>query len=346
MLTRALSFVFAPFALWAASVANAEERIGVIAGFSGDSAAYGAAYRNGIELADLRGGTTFFYEDDGFLPAKTITAFRKLVDIDKVSSVIVGDSVTSQAVASLAKKEKIHLFGWASADKVFLDNPYALRLWTTIERDYGYVADEVVRHGYMRVAVFSSTHPYASAWGDAVQKRLPGSSWDDFPKSPDSFQTYILRLKRSGVDAVGLCLSPGLNGLFTKQMRNLNVSLPVFACDFVEASADIQVADGSFDGVWFTAPKVSAKFIGRYREKFGITDHVVSAALFHDAALLAVKQSNPEFAIEGITVVEEGGDRHLDFPFATFVFRGSVIEEVPLSSSSVLGLSSNGVKKR
>ena len=104
--------------------------------------------------------------------------------------------------------------------------------------------------------------------------------------------------------------------------------MPVFACDFVEASADIQAADGSFDGVWFTAPKVSEKFIARYREKFGTTDHLVSAALFHDAALLAAKASNPEFAIEGVKVVEDGGDRHLEFPFATFVFKGAMIEEV------------------
>lgn len=328
MMPRPLALLITPLALWASSLVSAEERIGVIAGFSGDSASYGAAYRNGIELADLRGRATVLYEDDGFLPAKTLTAFRKLVDIDKVSSVIVGDSVTSQAVAPLAKKEKIPLFGWASANKVFLHNPYALRLWTTTEDDYGYIADEVVRRGYKRIAVFTSTHAYASGWGDAIQKRLPGSSWDDFAKSPESFQTYILRLKRSGVDAVGLCLSPGLNGLFTKQMRNLKVFLPVFACDFVEASADIQAADGSFDGVWFTAPKVSEKFIARYREKFGTTDHLVSAALFHDAALLAAKASNSEYAIEGLKVVDEGGDRHLEFPFATFVFKGAMIEEV------------------
>jgi len=41
-----------------------------------------------------------------------------------------------------------------------------------------------------------------------------------------------------------------------------------------------------------------------------------------------VKESNSEFAIEGLKVVEEGGDRHLEFPFATFVFKGAVIEEV------------------
>ena len=74
-------------------------------------------------------------------------------------------------------------------------------------------------------------------------------------------------------------------------------------------------------------PKVSERFITRYREKFGTTDPLVSAALFHDAALLAAKASNSEYAIEGLKVVEEGGDRHLEFPFATFVFKGAVIEE-------------------
>jgi ABC-type branched-subunit amino acid transport system substrate-binding protein len=304
---------------------SAEPRIGVIAGFSGDSAAYGAAYRRGIELAGLEGKATFLYEDDGFIPAKTISAFRKLVDIDKVSTVIVGDTVTSQAVASIAKSKKISLLGWASADRAFLNNPYALRLWTTNERDYGYVAEEVVRHGYKKVALFTSTHTYASGWGEALHKRFGGSSWDDFSKAPESFQTYILKIKRDGYDAVGLCLSPGLNGLFAKQMRNLNVSLPRFACDFVEASSDIDAADGTFDGLWFTAPRITPAFVDRYRSAFKVTDHLVSAALFHDAALLAAGVAMPSFAIEGIKVVDSEGDRHLDFPFATFTFKGAEI---------------------
>lgn len=304
---------------------SAEPRIGVIAGFSGDSAAYGAAYRSGIELAGLGTKATFIYEDDQFIPSKTITAFRKLVDFDKVTGVIVGDTVTSQAVASIAKSKKIPLLGWASADRAFVNNPYALRLWTTNEKDYGYVAQEVERRGYKKVALFTSTHTYASGWGEALHKRFPGSSWDDFSKAPESFQSYILRVKRDGYDAVGLCLSPGLNGLFTKQMRNLNVDLPRFACDFVEATSDIQAAAGTMDGLWFTAPRVSQAFIDRYKSAFKMTDHVVSAALFHDAALLATGFSAPQFAIEDLKVVDESGDRHLAFPFAVFEFKGAEI---------------------
>ena len=307
------------------SPAAAQQKVGVLASYSGDWGAYGVAYRHGIEMADVGAKATFIYEDDGFLPAKSVSAFRKLLEVDKISAVLVGDTVTAQALSPIAMKRKIPLLGWASGDRVFEKNPYGLRLWTSNRKDFSFMGEELQRRGYKKVALFTSTHTYTAVWAEALKGEFPGSIWEDFSTNPDSFQTSIMKAKAGGFDAIGVCLAAGLNGRFAKQLRALRTDIPLFGCNFIEASADIQASEGAFDGVWFTAPKLSRQFMTAYFARFGTTDHIVSAAVFHDAALLVTGTTEKPFAIAGLREVNVDGDRHLDFDYQVLRFKGSRI---------------------
>jgi ABC-type branched-subunit amino acid transport system substrate-binding protein len=306
----------------------AQQRVGVLASFTGDWAAYGQAYRRGIELADVGSKASFIYEDDGFLPARSVSAFRKLVEVDKISGVLVGDTVTAQAIAPIALKHKIPLLAWASGTK-FPNNPYALRLWTSNAKDFSFMAGEIKRRGYKKLALFTSTHTYTTEWARALTEQFPQSVWEDFSTNPDSFQASILKAKAGGFDAIGVCLAAGLNGRFARQLRSLRVDIPLIGCNFIEASADIEAAAGAFDGVWFTAPRLSPEFVRSYTARHGRSDHVVSAAVFHDAALLVTGTIDKPFAIAGLREVNVDGDRHLDFDYQVLRFRGSQIVTDP-----------------
>jgi ABC-type branched-subunit amino acid transport system substrate-binding protein len=311
------------------SIASAQPKVGVLASFSGDWGAYGQAYRHGIELADVGSKATFIYEDDGFLPAKSVSAFRKLLEVDKISAVLVGDTVTAQAVGPIAMKQKVPLLAWASGDRIFANNPYGLRLWTSNQKDFSFMAERLKRRGYKKIALFTSTHTYTAAWAHALKDRFPGSVWEDFSTNPDSFQTSIMKAKAGGFDAIGVCLAAGQNGRFAKQLRVLRIDIPLFGCNFIESSADIHAADGAFDGVWFTAPKLTQEFMTAYINRFGTSDHVVSAAIFHDAALLVTGTTRKPFAIWGLREVDVEGDRHLDFDYEVLRFKGSRIVSDP-----------------
>jgi ABC-type branched-subunit amino acid transport system substrate-binding protein len=314
------------FSLAFCSSAAGQQKVGVLASYSGDWGAYGVAYRHGIEMADVGAKATFMYEDDGFLPAKSVSAFRKLLEVDKISAVLVGDTVTAQAIGTIAMKRKIPLLAWASGDRVFANNPYGLRLWTSNEKDFSFMADQLKKRGYKKLALFTSTHTYTAAWAEYLKERFPGTEWEDFSTNPDSFQTSLVQAKAGGFDAVGVCLGAGLNGRLAKQMRALRIDLPLFGCNFIESSADIQAADGAFDGVWFTAPQISEDFVRAYTTRFGTSDHLVSAALFHDAALLVTHTTEKPFAIPGLREVRDGGDRHLEFEYQVLRFKGTRIE--------------------
>ena len=307
------------------STAAAQPKVGVLASYTGDWGAYGVAYRHGIELADVGSKATFIYEDDGFLPAKSVSAFRKLLEVDKISAVLVGDTVTAQAIGPIAMKRKVPLLAWASGDRVFANNPYGLRLWTSNQRDFFFTAEQLKRRGYKKIALFTSTHTYTAAWANALRDRFPGSVWEDFSTNPESFQTSIMKAKAGGFDAIAVCLGAGLNGRFAKQLRMLRIDMPLFGCNFIESSADIEAAGGSFDGVWFTAPKLSQEFMAAYTTRFGTTDHIISAAVFHDAALLVTGTTDKPFAIAGLREVHVDGDLHLDFEYQVLRFKGSRI---------------------
>lgn len=330
MLRRALR-VQAPILAWFISVivcssVAAQQKVGVLASFTGEWGSYGQAYRHGIELAGVDTKASFIYEDDGFVPAKTVSAFRKLIEIDKISAVLVGDTVTAQAIGPIAMKRKIPLLGWASGDRIFANNPYGLRLWSSNERDFSFMAEQVRRRGYKKLALFTSTHTYTAAWAESLKERFPGSVWEDFSTSPDSFQTSIIKAKAGGFNAIGVCLGTGLNGRFAKQMRDLRMDIPLFGCNFIEASADIEAAQGAFNGVWFTAPKLSQDFMRAYTSRFHTSDHIVSAAIFHDAALLVTQSTEKPFAIKDLREVNDNGDRHLDFEYQVLRFNGAQIE--------------------
>jgi ABC-type branched-subunit amino acid transport system substrate-binding protein len=325
----ALSALAACFALFSAPVeSSAQEKIGVIAGFSGAGAEYGMAYRRGIELAPIPPGFSFVYEDDQFIPAKTISAFNKLIEHDKISKLIVGDTVTAQAVVPIARRRNIPIYLWASEAGEIDSEPLVTRLWDTNERDFGAFIKNLQKRGLKRVALFTSAHTYANDWGAAIKKGLPGSTHVSFSLTPPSYQTEILKARVAKYDAIGLCLNPGDNGVFARQFKQLKTDIPLFACNFVEATVDIDAAAGGLDGVFFSGPKVTSKFITQYKEKFGSTEHLFSAAVFHDAALLLTNTQNPVFALEGLKKISPAGKASfVELSFTSYVFAGRGFKE-------------------
>ena len=71
-----LSLLFTSPALTEAQAEKITEKIkvGVVAGYTGPWASYGTAYKQAIQLAGLEEVADLIYEDDQFLPRKTVSA--------------------------------------------------------------------------------------------------------------------------------------------------------------------------------------------------------------------------------------------------------------------------------
>ena len=343
--------LFAFVVLFVPSVVSAEPvrlRVGVIAGFSGDWASYGEAYRRGIELAQVDSSIEFLYEDDQFLPAKTVSAVNKLLHEGRVDALIVGDTATARAIGPIVQKRKIPTLTWASESSRLPNNEYVIQLWTDNAHDFNYFESELRKRNYGNIVVFVSSHPYASDWGHMLGQ-LSGMkiAVEEFSTDPPGFQSQILKAKNAGVDAIGLCLNAPQNGLFVRQLAELHTHIPVFGCNFLEASADLNVARKSFEGVWFTAPLLTEEFRQAYVSRFKTTDHLVSGAVHFEAAKLLAQaaQGDPQIPLmqrmkrvtqlggalipdnqHGPILVQRGPYLFLSFKFGTYVIRGGQLE--------------------
>ncbi len=341
---RSFPKIFSLFLIFVAASGNclAEQRlkVGVIAGFTGDWAGYGESYRRGIEMAAVDQDIEFIYEDDQFIPVKTVTAFQKLANSDHVDAVIVGDTSTALAIAEIARNKKILTLVWANFHGEFSGNPYILRLWPENAKDFGTTLEELKQQAYQKTALYVAAHGYSHPWGESIKAGFPGVQLlEEFNGDISDFQPYILKAKKQGYDSVGLCLNPGMNGVFALQMQNLGVKLPVFACNFLEGKIDLEKAKGALEGSWFTGPAMAPAFVKQYQEKFGRSDHVFSTAIHYEAALylaaahklpgsqnLAERMATTQLTKSAFTaskVISRADDQYLDFEFDKYVIKDS-----------------------
>jgi ABC-type branched-subunit amino acid transport system substrate-binding protein len=94
--------------------------IGAILPLTGSASNFGAIAQRGIELAleDLppadRARTRVIYEDDGLVNARSATAARKLLSINKVDALITWSSGTALTVASILEASRVPQIAIAS----------------------------------------------------------------------------------------------------------------------------------------------------------------------------------------------------------------------------------------
>jgi ABC-type branched-subunit amino acid transport system substrate-binding protein len=130
----------------------AKLKVGVITGLSGPAQVWGQSIQNGLDMGREESGCEtlrFLYEDDQFVPNKTVAAFKKLVESDRVDAIIVTSSTAGNTVAPLAE---IPLFAWASDPNVARGRKFVVRTWASSEKEGRILAKRAKLNGHQRVA--------------------------------------------------------------------------------------------------------------------------------------------------------------------------------------------------
>lgn len=119
-----------------------EIKIGVIFPLTGDAAIWGQNDKEGADLATEEinnpGGITgkkirLIYEDSQANPGMGVSAFKKLIEVEKVPAVIgdIASSVTL-AIAPIAQEKRVVLLSpGATAPKLSEAGPYFFRIWNS-----------------------------------------------------------------------------------------------------------------------------------------------------------------------------------------------------------------------
>jgi len=331
--TVLFSFIFVTAS--SAETAQWKFKVGFIAPLSGPAANYGTWAKTGFEmgLAEIKDSRLeVVFEDDQFKPADTVSAFKKLTQVDKVDLVISIGSTPSNAIAPLAEAARIPLIAWASDSKVSKGRAYVMRSYFSGEEEGAAIAAEIDRRGYQEVGVIVSVNDYTQSVRKGILAKLEAGKikYDvEVPAEAVDFRPFILRAGALGVRQVFLCLNPGQFGLFAKQLRELKSDAQMIGCENIQAADELKIAAGSLEGAWFVTSAISQDFLGKYAEHLkgdtlvpAVAVHYDLAYLIYDAMLHAAAPKDVWQAVLGsekrntavgsVGVANRGGDRFLD----------------------------------
>ncbi len=223
------------------------KRIGVILPLSGPKAYLGVTARKAAEIslnklnkAAKKYKYEIVFEDDQMESKRTALAYNKLVNIDKVDTIVSWSSNSGNVVSPLAEKNKIVHFGMG-VDKKPAIGKYNFTNWSQPE-DFMYkMTEQFNKNKIKNISLVYLNHSGPKAMRDEFIKQVNKAnmnlvSLSSFAAEERNYRQEISKILASNPDIVTIFLySPGFE-VFTKQLRELGYKgdiTTVFYANFV-----------------------------------------------------------------------------------------------------------------
>lgn len=289
-------------------------KIGAIMPMTGDVSVYGVSTSNAIKIAideiNKDGGINgkqlkLYLEDDQNTPEKSVDAFNKLVNQDKVD-VIIG-SVASKctlAIAPEAQKAGIPLITTASTnEKVTQVGDYIFRT-CFIDPFQGTVCAKFATENLKKTKaaiLYDNGNDYSKGLATEFEKAFTAAGGtitdkEAYTKDDSDFSAIITKVKATSPEIIFLPDYYGKDALITKQVRDAGMADVVMlggdGWDGIVGNAGLEVAGSYFSNHYdpgATDPDVVA-FVKKYKEAYK-TDVAPNAlaALGYDAMEIVAK---------------------------------------------------------
>jgi branched-chain amino acid transport system substrate-binding protein len=228
-------FLMAP--AWAADVV----KMGYSGPLSGGSAKYGKNCETGMTMAveeiNAKGGITVAGKkftlavaslDDRYKPDLTVQNARRMVSLDKVSSVFCPHSGGILAMMKFNEKEDFLVMGYSTHPKIVeMGNKMVIRMPPDIRAYASAFGDKAKERGIKKIAAIPGVHEYAKIWMDIFDeewKKRGGVITDvspaDYSKETD-YYTHLTKVIAGKPDAILLIGPSEPAALIVKQAREL-----------------------------------------------------------------------------------------------------------------------------
>lgn len=252
-------------------------KIGVILPLSGGASSNGVAIKNSILMADKQfdrqDQVQFIFEDNHFQPRQTVTAFKKLTEIDKIRGLIVFGSPTSLSVNSLAETKKVPMIGLSIVDRVSRDKQYVMKHWVPSRIENSLLVSEVKKRGYDSVAIVSTTNDAMLSLRDHFLESRVSRVVLNQEFSPDQtdFRAIVAKIKHLNPDAVYVLLWAPQPGVFIKLLRESKYRGEIFGAHNLEDPDEVEAARGSMYGSWYVTgnDRDATEYYQSYQRQYG-----------------------------------------------------------------------------
>lgn len=287
--------------------AEGEVVLGATLPLTGQGAQYGLVPQNAINLAIERRQEAGFphrvrviYEDTQLKPIVGLTAIRKLIDVHGVPVVFgaAGSNVT-EVIGPVAQQSGVVLISPSStAAKLSQIGSYFFRTIPTDAYEGALMARYVHGRGVRRIALLAVNDTGTKSLVDnfkAEFEQLGGTVLEYVlaQKDANDLRTQITSLRAASPEAVFFVGYANETGVFLRQSRELQLTVPLYSAHPAEAPEVRTIAGDAANGLIFSSPAhtgdsdAAQRFADAYRQRYG-EDPGEFAAEAYDAANLVL----------------------------------------------------------
>ena len=299
-------------------------KIGVIAPMSGDAASYGEyainALKLGVEDFNKENKLKFdvVYEDGKCDGKEALTAFNKLINVDKVKYVIGGFcSGETLAIAPVAEQNKIILISAGSGSPDITNaGDYIFRTLASDDYTAKEIAKLAIKNGDNKIVLLTENVDYPQTLKKAFKNYYTSQKGEivldeTFASNATDFRTTISKLKNQNIGSLYLVANTYKTAaLVLKQMKELDYKPKIYTSEGTLSEEALKYYDASYrdllEGAIFTQPKFDEKnpktaaLLAEYKARYGSTEGPIPSsylATHYDAVFLlgeAIRKSGDD----------------------------------------------------
>jgi branched-chain amino acid transport system substrate-binding protein len=224
---------------------------------------------------------------------QAVTAANKLISGDKVSALFPAALEDTEALAPIAERKHVPLMSTGCGGvNVGKFGPNVFRSTTTdhqiVERLLGY-ADQ---HNYKRLCLAYGDTSYFLSMEEDFQSSTKAHGITllplQIPLNTADTKSMALKLKGMNCDALLAFHLPGLTQQIVKNLREINIQIPILAPHYLDASAigkALGTATGKFIFAEYAIP--AGSFAQRYQSRFGTLPFMPAGTCYDAIAVMA-----------------------------------------------------------
>ncbi|QQR83269.1 ABC transporter substrate-binding protein [Candidatus Peregrinibacteria bacterium] len=277
-------------------------KIGFIGPLTGNAAAYGQDMLAGVNYyfkqhPTINGVPVEVVAEDGKCTGQdAANAAQKLITVDKVQVIVgAGCSGETLAAAPIAEQNQVVLLSPLSSSPEITDaGQYIFRNYPSDAQVGATLANDVVEHGYKKVAILSEQTDYAQAYRATVREHFEANAGvevvvdEAYQVDNTDFRTLLTKVKDAGADVlVSISQSPVGNGFTVKQARELGINIQVYGTDSMTGPEYVDTAKDAAEGSYsvLAAEDSSREGYQEFAEAIGTPQYAMLFAAFaYDAA--------------------------------------------------------------
>ena len=333
-------------------VAHGPITIGVSAPMTGDLAEYGAAVKQGIDLAISEAEPSFrnlqfVFEDNQYESAKAVSALQKLKNVDAVSLVYTWGEAPLHSIAPIAERQRIPVVAMSLDPGPAIGKRYIIRSINYSEQYAIKTLDYLRSKGLKRLGIINTEDPFFNSMITGLKKHLTQGETLEVVAAvtPDEqdFKPQIAKLKTRQFDAVGVYLLSGQVSQFYRQSKSFDFKTPTFGTDVFESASEIAQAQGGMNGAFYPNIEVPKGFVDTYVKRYGNDTQIAyayNAYCFAKLSSVLLRDASQKITSDQIVELYTNPPKDLGFRFSESK-DGGKFYEFPIVIKQIRG---NGIE--